>query len=174
MMRKMLVMLAVLGLVTVGLIAPVGADSSSRPFKGSVTGEVTFPFVGEGICPATDVFLGGLRTDSEATGTVSHLGRTTMTSSHCTPLFETIAGGEMTLVAANGDEVIIHYWGSAPFPIPGVTEFIDVDLDFVIVGGTGRFEGATGGGEMQARAVFEGFMDPAWPASWHWDGTIGY
>lgn len=174
MKRKLLLVLVVFGLVTVGLVAPVGADSSSRPFTGSVAGSITFPYVGAEICPATDVFLGGLRTDSRATGEVSHLGRTEMTSHHCTPRFETIAGGEMTLVAANGDEVWIHYWGTAPFPIPGVTEVIHVDLDFVIVGGTGRFVGATGGGDMTARAVFEGFMDPEWPGSWSFHGEIGY
>lgn len=173
-MRRALVILTVIGLVTVGLIAPVGADSSSRPFKGSMTGEVTFSMVGLEVCPATDVFLGGLSSDSTASGTVSHLGRSTMESSHCTPAFETIEGGEMTLVAANGDAVFIHYSGFAPFPIPGVTEFIEVDVDFEIVGGTGRFAGATGGGDMWARVAFEGFDDPAWAASWHWDGTIGY
>lgn len=174
MKRKMLMVLVVIGLVTIGLVAPANADSSARPFKGSLAGEVTFGPVGLNVCPATDVFLGDLRTDSEATGEVSHMGRTTMISNHCTPAFETIAGGEMVLEAANGDDVYIHYWGWAPFPIPGVTEIIEIDLDFAIVGGTGRFEGATGGGTMTAQAVFEGFFDPAWPASWQFIGTIGY
>ena len=174
MKRKILLVLVVIALMTLGLIAPVGADSSARPFEGSLSGEVTFGPVGLEICPATDVFLGDLRTDSAATGRVTHMGRTTMTSTHCTPAFETIAGGEMTLVAANDDEVLIHYWGSAPFPIPGVTEIIEVDLDFEIVGGTGHFDGAIGGGVMTAQIVFEGFLEPAWPAAWQFVGTIGY
>jgi hypothetical protein len=166
-------MLMIVGLVSIGLVSAAGADSSMRPFKGSLVGEVTFNEVSLTTCPATDVFFGGLSTDSEASGTVSHLGRTTMSSSHCTPAGETIEGGEMTLVAANGDQVSIHYSGYAPFPGEG-TEFIDAELDFEIVGGTGRFEGATGGGELWARIAFEGFDDPAWAATWHWDGVIGY
>jgi len=79
----------------------------------------------------------------------------------------------MTLAAANGDEVSITYSGAAPFPGPG-TEVIVVEMDFEVVGGTGRFAGATGGGEMTGYIVFAGFDAPVWPASWVWEGTIGY
>lgn len=150
----------------------VDANSSSRPFRGMLTGEVTFPFVGDE-CPASDIFFGGLRTDSAATGTVSHLGRVEMTSQHCTPAGVAIEGGEMTLEAANGDELYLAYAGTAP--PPGPDGVIVVSVDFDITGGTGRFEHATGGGQATAYVVFEGFDDPSWPATWVWNGAvIGY
>jgi hypothetical protein len=80
-----------------------------RPFKGTVTGEVVFPE--DTTCPI------GLRTDSSATGTASHLGRTIMTSEHCTPAGAQITGGVMKLIAANKDEVDINYWGTAQNPV---------------------------------------------------------
>jgi hypothetical protein len=96
-----------------------------------------------------------------------------MTSHHCTPAGTEIAGGEMTLVAANGDEVYIEYAGFAPGPDP-VTGIIYVEVDYVIVGGDGRFEGVHGGGEMTVDVVFEGMDDLEWAATWSWTGTIGY
>ena len=166
--------LAVSLLLVMGLAASASADPGSRPFKGSVSGAVTFVEVSTSVCPPGGLFWGGLRTESSAAGTASHLGRTVMTSQHCTPVGDLITGGTMTLVSASGDAVYIEYAGSAPFPVPGVTTVIVVDFDFVIVGGTGRFVGATGGGTMTAHVVFEGFGDPVWAASWTWNGTIGY
>lgn len=172
MMRSARFFVLVGALLLMGVPGSVDADSSSRPFDGTLRGEVTFPFVGDE-CPASDVFLGGLRTDSEASGVVTHLGRTTMTSQHCTPAGAAIEGGEMTLVAANGDMVYLEYTGTAP--PPGPDGVIVVAVDFDIVGGTGRFDGATGGGQMTAYVVFAGFETPAWPATWVWEGAvIGY
>ena len=53
--------------------------------------------------------FGGLRTDSAATGTASHLGQVSMTTQHCTPAGQEITGGEMILVAANEDKLYIEY-----------------------------------------------------------------
>jgi len=79
----------------------------------------------------------------------------------------------MTLTGANGDQIYLVYSGSAPFPAPGTEGSIIVaDIDFEVTGGTGRFEGATGGGEMTAYIVFAGFGVPAWPARWVWEGTV--
>jgi hypothetical protein len=165
MIRRSAVILVTLALVVTGLAPAATANASLRPFKGTVVGEVSFPL--DTSCPA------GRRTDSAAVGTVSHLGRSEMFSHHCTPAGSDITGGRMTLVAANRDEVSITYSGSAPFPGPG-TEVIVVDIDFEIVGGTGRFADASGGGEMTAYIVFAGFEEPVWPASWVWEGTISY
>jgi hypothetical protein len=172
---KVLLALAAATLLVLALAVPASAASASRPFKGWVSGEVAFVPAPLTQCPAGGVFWGGLQTVGSATGIASHLGSTAMTSHHCTPSGEAISGGQMTLTSDSGDEVAITYSGSAPFPIPGVTEVIVVHIDFVIVGGTGRFEGATGGGVMTAHIVFQGFEDPSWPATWAWDGaTIGY
>jgi hypothetical protein len=35
----------------------------------------------------------------------THLGAVRMSSTHCTPLTDQMAGGDMTLVATNGDKV---------------------------------------------------------------------
>lgn len=168
-MRKRIAVIAVLGLVLVGLTVPAGADSGSRPFKGSMTGEATF-------MPGTDCpNPWGLRTDSTATGNATHLGRMAMSSQHCTPMGHEITGGEMVFVAANSDEVRIDYWGYTPTIdelVPG--EVFTVDIEFVIDGGTGRFEDATGGGLMTAFALFEDPNAPAVAASWVWSGSIGY
>jgi len=63
------------------------------------------------------------------------------------------------LVAANGDEVWIDYTGYAPYPILGVPSTIVVDVAFTIVGGTGRFINASGGGEITGYAEFAGVFD---------------
>lgn len=164
-MRRGFLLVAGFVLMFAGLVPAAGADSSARPFKGSMNGEVTF--VPDGGCPI------GIRTLSDATGEASHLGNSVLSSGHCTPTGDQISGGMMTLVAANGDEVNVAYTGTAPFPAPG-TEIIVADIDFEILGGTGRFEGATGRGDMTGYIVFAGFGEPVWPASWVWTGTIGY
>lgn len=139
------------------------ADPSVRPFKGTVVGEATFPSAE--FCVPIPV-----QTVSTAAGTFSHLGRTTMSSRHCAPPADEITGGETTLVAANGDQLFITYGGVLTFD-PEVIEF---NGEFQIVGGTGRFDGATGGGAMTGFIVFEGILDPAWPGTWIFEGTIRY
>lgn len=171
-MRRTFVVLVLASLFMSALAAPAGADSDSRPFKGSVHGTVSFAPFTPG-CFNNDGF--NLSSVGEATGKVSHMGKTTMSSAHCTPDMgvDEILGGEMTLVAANGDKVFIAYEGTAPFPGPG-TDVIIADIDFEILDGTGRFADATGGGDMTAYIVFEGFDDLEWAASWYWKGRIGY
>lgn len=174
MKRKTLMIVAILGLLVLGLASVATAGPSDRPFKGSASGDVTFNFVGQEVCPTSDLFYGDLATDSQARGNASHMGRIEMTSRHCTPAGDAVTGGEMTLTAANGNEVYVDYAGSAPFPVAGVTEFVEVTLDFTITGGTGRFADATGGGVMEAQIEFLGFEVMTWPAIWEWTGTIGY
>lgn len=156
-------------LLIVALAAPASADPASRPFKGSVAGELTFNPVPVTVCPN----FGGLRTESSALGTSTHLGKTVMTAQHCTPTGDDFGPGTMTLTSASGDEVWITYHGSAPFPGEGVTVYQGT-AEFQIVGGTGRFEDAVGGGTMIIEIVFQGFEDPSWPAEFVWTGTIGY
>ena len=164
-MRKVMMLLVALALLMV-VVPAAGADSGTRPFKGSMSGSITFA-----LDPSCEnPWL--MRTDSQATGNVSHPGLTTMTSAHCTPAAGWIEGGEMTLVAANGDRVFVDYEGTAP--PPNADGIIVADIDFVITGGDGRFAGATGGGDMTGLIVFEGIGDPEWAASWVWSGAIGY
>lgn len=166
-MRKLAILGLVFGLMTMAVPA-ASADSASRPFHGSVEGSLTF-------IPGTDCQnYGGLnvRTDGTAVGTSSHLGRMVLSTSHCSPEGPGFAG-EATLVAANGDEVYIEYSGVNSPPDPD-TMIILSSTTFVIVGGSGRFDGAQGGGTLTAYVLYEGFEDFEWPASWVWEGTIGY
>lgn len=167
-MRRIIVLLTMGVLVLAALATAAVARSDDRPFKGSLEGSVLF--VPDETCTNNEWLL---RTDSVASGTVSHLGKIEMTSKHCTPAESDVEGGEMVLVAANGDEVFIDYTGVASAPDPE-TGLITAEIDYVISGGNGRFEGATGGGEMTAVIVFEGFDDPEWAATWSWSGRIDY
>jgi hypothetical protein len=168
------VALGVALLLSAAFALPASADSSARPFNGSSSGVVVYTPVSADVCPAGGGNFGLLATVSSSSGTVSHLGRTDMSAFHCTPSGDTFGPGTMTMVSANGDKVFVEYTGSAPFPGPGTTVIV-VHIDFTIVGGTGRFTAATGGGEMTAYITFEGFTNPVWPARWVWNGQIiGY
>jgi hypothetical protein len=167
-MRRIIVIVAVCAVALAALTTAAAARSSDRPFKGSLEGSVLF--VPDERCTNNEWLL---RTDSIATGNVSHLGKTEMTGNHCTPAAADVEGGEMILVAANGDEVHIDYSGFAPPPDPE-TGLITVDIEYVITGGNGRFAEASGGGDMTVEVVFEGFEDMEWPATWSWTGRIDY
>lgn len=58
--------------------------------------------------------------------------------------------GTLTLTAANGDEPFVQYHATTPYP--DATGAIHPVGTFTIVGGTGRFAGATGGGTLAAVA----------------------
>jgi len=74
----------------------------------------------------------------EGTGTVSHLGRVTWHTEHCTQYFaNTASDGVLTLVAANGDTLVQHYG----VVIHGPTESTKTAT---FVDGTGRFGTVTG------------------------------
>jgi len=170
-MRRPILFLTLLAVIAMGLAAPASARPDARPFKGTTSGEVTF--VSDDDCPN----FGGLKTVTNTTGTASHLGRTAATAQHCTPEGADIDGGRATLVAANGDEVHLEYAGTVA---PVVTQTTPIDTVIVaetpyeIVGGTGRFDGATGEGDMTVELLFKGFGPAPWPATWTWSGTIGY
>lgn len=161
-------------LLLAGTAGTAGADAD-RPFKGKVSGLVSFAMVGTGACPAL-----GLQTESNASGQLSHMGSTSMHAEHCTPTGAAIGDGDMTLSAANGDKVYLTYDGiqlDLPDFMGGtlqVGELIPVQGDFEVVGGTGRFDGATGGGTWVASVVYEGLGDPAWAGTWSYAGTIDY
>ena len=166
-MRRVIVTLMVCALVLVGYTATASAHAKARAFKGCVRGDVRF--VPDTPSPT------GLWTDSFSVGKASCLGRVVMTSRHPTPAADQITGGKMTLVTAHGDRVWIEYAGNAPYPVIGVPSTIVVDVDFTIVGGTGRFAHASGGGDMTAHIAFPGELDLGpWPADWTWRGSIRY
>lgn len=173
-MRRTMLLLAVVGLVLVGLVPTAGADPPSRPFRAVLSGAATF-VAPDPNCPPPPGSPVGVRTDLAATGPAWHLGLTTFTGNHCAHGSYELFVGTGTLVAASGDEVFVEYHGDGPLPAPGTEGQVhQVDAEFQIVGGTGRFEGAVGEGDLTAYLVFEGFDVPVWPGTFVWEGTIGY
>jgi hypothetical protein len=78
----------------------------------------------------------------------------------------------MTMTAANGDRLYATYSGTVD-PLAGVEgDVISGVTHFTITGGTGRFAGASGSGDMS----FEGTLHFASPMTitWWLDGRIGY
>ena len=168
-MKRIMLIAVACALVLLVFSATASAKRPDRPFKGCVSGQVVFTPDPASPSPT------GLWTDSFAVGPVTHLGRTVMSSRHPTPTGDTITGGNMKLVAANGDEVWIAYSGYAPLPVIGVPSTIVVDVDFTIVGGSGRFAHASGGGEMTGYVEFPGELTLGpWPARWTWTAAIRY
>ena len=132
-MRKAIMIAGLI--LAVGVLAPAGAlgkaGGTDRPIKGTASG-------------TTELDLGSLTFTTDATGTTSHLGRTTThLDAALTPTGAdtfTIAGSG-TVVAADGSELFVTFTGSGALDASGNPTG---DLVTTIIGGTGRFENASG------------------------------
>jgi hypothetical protein len=177
MLRKTLMaVVTILGAV-LALAPRASAVSRSTPFSGRVAGDASFAAVDATTCPHTDLWIGGLQIRSEATGTAAHLGRVTMTAAHCAAFDSSIVGGQLTLTAANGDEIHVGYTGTCPYdPATAVIgeTVITCHVMLDVTGGTGRFAAATGDAVMTAYITFEGSIFVNWPGIWTWTGRIAY
>jgi hypothetical protein len=114
------------------LLATIPVSAVERPFALNGTGVATLITDGAGH------LIGATPTGS---GTATHLGQWTVTGNvNYTPDSNGVlhSSGSATLTAANGDKLQIQIDGILD-PVAGVDQGI-----FHIVGGTGRFEGATG------------------------------
>ncbi|MDB6000916.1 MAG: hypothetical protein JWP52_2615, partial [Rhizobacter sp.] len=134
-----------LGFIALGAVA----GPKSVPFKATlaITESVNFVF-------APPCFAIGTLT---ASGQASHLGRVTGSSQDCinpTGVFDPngpnsfrftsgVSGNGVVLTSANGDSLYLAYSGTLTAQPTGPHE---IEGDFIVVGGTGRFEGAAGGG----------------------------
>ena len=166
-MRKLTVLMSVLGLTLIGAPA-TSAQAQPQSLEGAAVGSLTFPSGTE----CQNYEGQNLRTDGLATGLSTVLGQVTLTTAHCTPEGAEIAG-EATLVAGGGDEIQLQYAGANAPPDPETGVLVS-PADFAIVGGTGRFEGAEGEGTLTAYVLFEGLEDPEWLAGWSWEGSIDF
>jgi len=126
------------------------------------------PFKGDAVSVFKYGDLSTLTSYFEITeGNLTHLGAVTGTAEvHWTlvsldPLVLEPAGADITLVAADGDELYLEHDAGEWDPDTATST-----ADFVITGGTGRFEGATGGGT--ATASGSGTVSNSWT------GTIDY
>jgi hypothetical protein len=124
------------------LAAPaVGADrvGSGRelPFKGTLEGGFTFvPDPPPSTFASVDF--------APLTGNATHLGRFTLKGPHRVNLATTpaTATGTFEFTAANGDTLMASFTGlGTPTATPGIASIVETAT---IVGGTGRFAGATG------------------------------
>ena len=175
--------------MTAAAPSSMAAAAPERPWKATLQWAVTGlewpdgqpPFTG-----ATSTFGGRCSVPSDyvisATfaGESTHAGRISGAGSHCSQLHLTPEGpsgvtysdGRGTFTTANGSTLEIR-WGNGTSwtDEKGVTWFKD---QFTLLGGTGTFEGATGGGEEGGNftdfmALLSGTPAPMWQT-----GTITY
>jgi len=120
-----------LTLVVFLLLGTIQVSATERPFALSGTGVATLIIDGSGN------LIGVTPTGS---GTATHLGQWTVTGNvQYTPVNGVLkSSGNATLTAANGDKLQVHIEGILD-PVAAVDQGV-----FSFVGGTGRFEGATG------------------------------
>jgi hypothetical protein len=112
--------------------------------------------------------------DSHATGTTSHLGLAHVYTTHVPNLATgALEQGTFRIVAANGDEIHGTYEGAGTYD-EHRADLVHGAATFVISGGTGRFEGATGS---LTASFLETLDDPTWASarvSWTLAGTVNY
>ena len=166
--RSITVAITVLALVLTFAAAAFAALTKEVPFKEELRGAVTNVLEAEDFF-AGDTFGGRCSVPSQmlismaGTGIVNHMGRVSWTGEHCTQLFAgTFGDADVVITAANGDKLYGTYSGW----FTGETSFAEL---MTILGGTGRFAGATG-------SVDEvGSFDPDTSAlEIHGDGWILY
>ena len=135
-------------------------ENPERPIKMEAVGTLTPPTV-ISFAPLTVYVVG------TGTAEVSHLGASQFVfPQYFFPLSGTFSG-DLTITAANGDLLIAHVTGRAsPTGVPGVNA---IQEDAVFIGGTGRFENATG------TAVLTGVVDTvARTVTVTGEGTVSY
>ena len=148
--------------------APVAAqDEEGLPFTGAVHGYgMVQP---DETCPPVN-----LRSVFTTTGHVSDMGMIELGYNNCTPEGADVVGTEMTFVAENGDSVYASYEAHDVPPVGEDPSLMEIAYDFQITGGTGQYEGASGGGQLTAMMAWPGYEPNYWPAIVLIDGTISY
>jgi hypothetical protein len=164
-MRKAIM---IAGLVlAVGVLAPATAlgkaGGTDRPIQGSGSG-------------TTVVDLGTLAFVTDGTGTVSHLGQTTVhidgVLTPTGPSTFTVAG-PLTLTAANGDQLFGDFSGSGTNVASGGSTGTTATT---ITGGTGRFTGASGSvsGPFTQTPISTSATTATFATEFSLSGTISY
>jgi hypothetical protein len=164
-----------LAVVTVCAVAG-SAGAASIPFSGSIQ-NVTPPGAPGGRCGPPPVLTLTFAPDN--TSGVSNLGAFTVSASHCvipTPPVSTYGDGEFTWYFESGDTLVGTYTGTFTI-VPGAPA--QTVQDYVITGGTGRLDRASGafqhvgtvifgeGGVTTGQSAFEGQISTIpEPATW--------
>jgi hypothetical protein len=119
------------------------------------------------IAPSAECPAGTVLVSLQGNGTATHVGRYTISNSHCLDLATGVfTNGAFVKTAANGDQLVGTYSGSgttlvAPAPPDLVGQFT-VTGTLVFTGGTGRFASASGVLEMRGTQVTD-FSASQWP-----------
>jgi hypothetical protein len=130
------------------MLVPVGgarASTGALPFRATFRGYTTGMEAPTG-CPTGSAY----KIYNAGWGWATHLGRFTWASVHCTlfgtnpPFSVTLADGHMTYVTANGDVLLTDYAVQYAYVSEFTPTQMCIDNDAVFVGGTGRFEDASG------------------------------
>jgi hypothetical protein len=138
MKTKMLIMLALIVILVLAASAPsvASADGAVVPFKAFYAGVPVGEFK-PGPPPYLDQKF-------EFDGQATHLGLSHMSATgeaYMSPPMEQF--GDITFIAANGDELYVHYTGNWQVVSPGVVTF---GGEYQATGGSGRFLNNTGSG----------------------------
>ena len=144
-MRLIRTFLAAVASLTAVLLAvpPVALAATTTPFRSAITAQASF---------AETPVPGVLKVTTSGVGHASHLGKVTLTTTETldfvtSPEGLVVRDGRMVMVAANGDELHWDYEGTGSLPDDeGASTLTGT---FVITGGTGRFEYATGSGTFE-------------------------
>jgi hypothetical protein len=142
-----------------GLAGPVAADEQV-PFEGRLDGVAVVSPVPGGPPTLVDALV-------TATGNATHLGKFALTVPHRVDrsTLPPKASGFYYFTAANGDEVCAEFNGySMPTEIPNVLAVVETAT---IIGGTGRFAGATG-----SFTAYRLFDRAALTTTGYFEGTI--
>lgn len=146
--------------MTLAPMTRAAGTSKQVPFKASFTTE----FVAS---PDANPCI--LHVQHTGTGTASHLGRMTEVTNDQVASFCTgTLSGTSVHYAANGDSVVVSFTGVLTSAIGNSVTF---EGTFTVIGGTGRFNGATGGGMFNGSATFTG-LNTGVGAVNYYDGTI--
>ncbi len=170
MSKRWLVVLSIAAvfLVAVTPMASASSGGTERPFKASFEGPVHWEFPGDFPSGCDEV-----TTVTESPGLATHMGKVTISSSHCPAEPDRLDDGVATIRAANGDALFMVY----DYDPSDETNTIPVTFD----GGTGRFEGATGEAMWEYYVVPEfvdGCDDPDpsncldFTVPWQWGSTL--
>lgn len=159
--------LSVALMLALATATPAAAQGDELPFTGAVHGYGMVQPDEE--CPPVD-----LRSVFTTTGYVTEMGMIELNWYNCTPEGSDIEGIEMTFVAENGDSVSAMHEAHNTPPVGEDPMLMEIAYDFEIVGGTGQFEGASGGGQLALTMAWPGFETNYWPTLVLIDGTISY
>ena len=167
-MRKFLVLVVLLMLVLTAVPAMASSHDTTQRFVAKAAGQSIFDFANPSDCAA------GFTTRGELT---SRFPALTAESAHCYvptgPDGGITDGGEIIFRSSNGVEI----WATYNLAITAqetIGEPLYATGTFTIIGGTGRYENATGGGRMRVVITFEGFTDFSWATTATWLGPITF